>query len=115
MRVLFSAYPSPVMALRALKETCRVTLYSDAEYLVKMMQEGWPRRWRAKGWRRAGGGTASNIDLWDALLKLCDEHEVEFVWVKGHAGDTENERCDRLAVQASLQSNLAADEGYELV
>jgi ribonuclease HI len=103
-----------VTALRALKEMCHVSLYSDSEYLVKMMREGWPRKWEANGWRRSRRGKAANPDLWSALLQLCDEHQVEFIWIRGHAGNAENECCDRLAMQAALQSNLSVDEGYEL-
>ena len=103
-----------VTALQALKEPCRVSLYSDSEYLVKMMQGGWPRKWEANGWRRSKKDRAANADLWGALLRLCDQHEVEFVWVRGHAGNVENERCDRLAMQAALRSDLPVDEGYEL-
>jgi len=104
-----------IAALSALKETCRVSLYSDSEYVVKMMAEGWPRKWEANGWRRSNKEKASNTDLWSRLLRLCDEHEVEFHWVKGHANNTDNERCDRLAVIAAQQLNLPVDEGYELV
>lgn len=103
-----------VVALRALTEKCEVALYSDAAYVVKMMQGGWPQKWEANGWRRSAAVTASNADLWSALLEVCGEHLVEFIWLKGHAGDIENERCDQLAMQAARGSNLAADEGYEL-
>jgi ribonuclease HI len=102
-----------ITALQALKETCKVRLHSDSEYLVKMMRGGWPRKWRANGWRRANGDAASNPDLWGALLQLCETHDVEFVWVKGHAGHAENEYCDRLATNAARQPDLAIDEGYE--
>jgi ribonuclease HI len=102
-----------VTALRALKEKCQVSLYSDSQYLVRMMLGDWPRKWQDNGWRRAKSGKVSNPDLWEVLLRLCDEHQVEFIWVKGHAGHIENERCDRLAMQAARQSNLPVDEGYE--
>jgi ribonuclease HI len=102
-----------IRALEALKERCNVTLYSDSQYLVRMMQGEWPRKWRANGWWRSKKEKASNPDLWETLLALCDEHRVEFIWIKGHAGDAENERCDQLAMGAALQSNLWPDEGYE--
>lgn len=102
-----------ISALRALKERCDVSLYSDSEYLVKMMRGGWPRKWQANGWRRSTKEKASNPDLWGALLQLCDEHDVEFLWVKGHAGHVENERCDRLAMDAARQSTVFVDDGYE--
>ena len=82
-------------ALQALKEACEVTLYSDSQYLVRMMRDGWPQRWRANGWKRKTGA-ALNPDLWEALLQSCEKHRVEFVWVRGHAGNPDNERCDRL-------------------
>lgn len=105
-----------VAGLRALKERCQVSLISDSEYLVQMMTQGWPGRWRASGWRRSNKEKALNPDLWDELLQLCERHDVTFQWVKGHAGHTENERCDQLALQAARQepTRLLVDEGYEL-
>jgi ribonuclease HI len=76
------------------------------------MTKGWARRWQTNGWRRNRHDKAVNPDLWERLLTLCQTHEVEFIWVRGHAGNRENERCDGLAVQAIKQSNLPADEGY---
>jgi ribonuclease HI len=101
-----------IVGLEALKEKCNVTLYSDSEYLVKAMSRGWARRWRANGWKRNKREKVLNPDLWERLLQLCDLHEVEFSWVKGHAGTPENTRCDELAVQAAQQPNLPCDEGY---
>lgn len=101
-----------IAGLQALTRPCRVILYSDSKYLVVAMTEGWPRRWEAMGWKRSLKKTAANPDLWAELLRLCDDHEVEFAWVKGHAGDPDNERCDRLAVLASQQVDLLDDEGY---
>jgi len=102
-----------IKGLEALKTPCKVRLHSDSQYLVNAMTEGWARRWQAKGWKRNRHDKAVNPDLWEQLLKLCDTHEVEFIWVKGHAGHRENERCDELAVQAAQQSSLPVDEGYE--
>jgi ribonuclease HI len=102
-----------VMALQALKEVCHVRLFSDSQYLVAMMRDDWPRRWEANGWRRSKKGAVANPDLWATLLRLCEKHRVDFIWVKGHAGKVENERCDSLAMQAALQPDLPADEGYE--
>jgi ribonuclease HI len=101
-----------IMGLEALKEKCRVTLYSDSEYLVNAMSQGWARRWRANGWKRNKREKALNTDLWERLLRLCEYHEVHFDWVKGHAGSQENIRCDELAMQAAQQPDLPADEGY---
>lgn len=87
-----------IMALRALKEPCSVTLTSDSKYVVDGVTRGWAKSWRAKGWRKGDGKPALNPDLWGELLELLELHSVEFVWVKGHAGHPYNERCDRLAV-----------------
>ena len=104
-----------IAGLEALKERCRITLYSDSEYLVKAMSEGWAQRWRENGWKRNKRDRALNPDLWKRLLDLCERHDVEFRWVPGHSGNVENERCDQLAMQAALRSDLHADEGYENV
>jgi ribonuclease HI len=101
-----------IVGLGALKKKCEVTLYSDSEYLVKAMSKGWAKRWRANGWKRNKREKALNPDLWERLLQLCEYHEVQFSWVKGHAGTPENTRCDELAMQAAKQSNLPSDEGY---
>lgn len=102
-----------IAALEALKEPCRVKLHSDSEYLVRAMTEGWLDRWRAKGWRNRSGGRVVNIDLWERLIDLCNKHQVEFNWVKGHAGHRENERCDQLSMMALARNDLPSDEGYE--
>ena len=101
-----------IIALESLKEKCRVTLYSDSEYLIKAMSRGWAKKWRAKGWKRTKGEKVLNPDLWERLLQLCEHHEVQFSWVKGHAGTVENARCDELAMQAAQQPNLPSDESY---
>jgi ribonuclease HI len=101
-----------IVGLEALKEKCNVTLCSDSEYLIKAMSRGWVQRWRIKGWKRNKREKALNPDLWERLLQLCEHHEVQFTWVKGHAGTPENTRCDELAVQAAQQPDLPADEGY---
>jgi ribonuclease HI len=101
-----------IIGLEALREKCRVTLYSDSEYLVKAIVRGWARKWRANGWKRSKRQRALNSDLWERLLQLCDYHEIEFSWVKGHAGATENARCDELAMQAAQQADLPDDVGY---
>ncbi len=86
-----------INGLEALREPCRVILTSDSKYLVDGMTKGWAASWRAKGWKKSDGKPALNIELWDRLLSLCEKHDVEFVWVKGHDGHSENERCDILA------------------
>jgi ribonuclease HI len=102
-----------IVGLEALKSKCSVTVYSDSQYVVNAIMEGWARRWRAKHWWRTKTSKASNADLWARLLELCELHEVKFVWVRGHAGNKENERCDKLAVAASKGTDLPPDEGYE--
>lgn len=101
-----------VAALRALKRPCRVALYSDATYVVDGVNKGAMRRWRACGWRR-NGEAVPNFDLWRELSELCETHEVRFHWVRGHAGDAGNERCDALAEAAARGAGLEVDEGYE--
>lgn len=102
-----------IVGLEALKFPCEVRLYTDSRYLVDAMTQGWAKRWQANGWKRNKKEMAKNPDLWQTLLELCQQHQVEFAWVKGHAGDPENECCDRLAVEAAQQSDLPPDLGYE--
>jgi len=102
-----------IVGLSALKAKCVVTLYTDSQYLCDGVMKGWARRWRANGWKRNKKEKAQNSDLWEQLLNLCKEHVVEFVWVRGHAGDAENERCDRLSIQAAKGENLPVDCGFE--
>lgn len=102
-----------IRGLTALKEPCQVLLVSDSAYLVNAVEKGWARRWRTNGWRRQDKKPAENRDLWEAILALCDTHQVRFEWIRGHAGHPENERCDRLAVLAAQSAELPADTGYE--
>ena len=97
-----------IAGLQALKEKCHVTIFSDSKYVVESYTAGWAHGWRAKGWKKA-----KNPDLWKTLLEICEQHQVKFKWVKGHAGNPENERCDVLSVLAAEQENLPADVGYE--
>ena len=103
----------PIKALDALNQYCRVTLHSDSKYVVDAIEKGWARRWRDNGWMRNKRQRAVNPDLWEMLLDLCDKHEVQFRWVRGHANDPDNERCDQLANQAALGNDLPIDKGYE--
>ena len=102
-----------IKGLEALSEPCQVRLYSDSNYLVQAMNQGWAKGWKARGWRRSGKDPAANPDLWERLLALCQKHQVEFEWIKGHAGNQENERCDRLVMRAMHSPNLLVDEEYE--
>ncbi|MBR6509388.1 MAG: ribonuclease HI [Clostridia bacterium] len=86
-----------IMALSALKEPCKVILTTDSKYVADGILKGWASSWQKNGWRKADKKPALNPDLWEKLLELCDVHEVEINWVKGHAGHPENERCDKLA------------------
>ena len=85
-----------IAGLSALKEPCKVKLYSDSKYLVDAYNQGWVYSWRESGWRR-GKEELKNPDLWDKLFSLTQMHEVTFIWVKGHNGHDYNERCDALA------------------
>lgn len=87
-----------IEGLSALKYRCHVILTTDSKYLCDGITKGWAASWRKKGWKKADGKPALNPDLWERLLELTERHDVEFRWVKGHAGHPENERCDELAV-----------------
>lgn len=98
-----------IVGLEALIRPCEVTLYSDSQYLVKAFNENWIFGWMKKGWRRGKNEPVKNVDLWKRLLAAMQPHKVEFVWVKGHAGHPQNERCDLLATTAADSDNLADD------
>lgn len=88
-----------IKALAALKEPCEATVYTDSKYVCDAVTKGWVFSWKANSWRKADKKPALNVDLWELLLAQLDIHKVKFVWLKGHAGHPENERCDRLAVE----------------
>ena len=88
-----------IEGLSALKEPCAVKLTTDSKYVADGVTKGWAESWRKNGWRKADKKPALNPDLWEKLLDLLKIHQVEICWVKGHAGHTENERCDKLAVE----------------
>ncbi len=90
-----------ISALKALKEPCQVELYSDSKYIIDAMNQGWAVRWKKNGWMRNKTDRALNPDLWEELLQLCSYHQVQFHWVKGHASNPKNNRCDQLAVAES--------------
>ena len=100
-----------IKGLEALKTPCRVTLYSDSNYLVESMTKGWAKRWQANNWKRNKREYALNVDLWQRLLELCEAHDVEFKWTRGHVGTPENERCDALANEAARRPDLPEDPG----
>ncbi|MFZ5519014.1 MAG: ribonuclease HI [Candidatus Zhuqueibacterota bacterium] len=102
-----------ILGLQALKTASNVMLHSDSRYVVYGMTKGWAQRWRSRNWMRTKIEPAENADLWAQLLQLCERHRVQFVWVKGHAGHPENERCDELATRAARQPDLPADVAFE--
>lgn len=97
-----------IEGLSALKERCRVRLVTDSKYVADAVNLGWAKSWQSNGWRKADKKAALNTDLWQRLLDLLDMHDVTIVWVKGHAGHPENERCDALAV--AFYKKLQGDE-----
>jgi ribonuclease HI len=101
-----------IVGLQSLESSCAVTLYSDSQYVVNTMTKGWARRWKQNKWKR-NGENIPNADLWEKMLELYDKHKIKFNWVRGHAGNKENERCDQLAREAALGSGLAIDSVYE--
>ncbi len=90
-----------INALEQLKEPCNVVATSDSKYLLDGLQKGWAEGWRRRGWKKSDGKPALNADLWERLLKLTVQHKMEYHWIRGHAGHPENERADRLAVEAA--------------
>lgn len=87
-----------IEGLKALKKPCKVKLTTDSKYVCDGINKGWAASWRANGWKKSDRKPALNVEYWNELLDLLETHEVEFCWVKGHAGHPENERCDALAV-----------------
>lgn len=90
-----------ITALQALKRPCTVQLYTDSQYVVNAIEQGWAKKWRENGWMRNKKDKALNPDLWQTLLELLEVHQVKFHWVKGHAENPYNNRCDELAVAES--------------
>lgn len=90
-----------------------VSVYTDSRYVVDGMSRGWAKRWKRQGWMRDARHRAENIDLWSVLLDLSERYQPRFVWVKGHAGIAENERCDALAKQAASRPDLPPDHAFE--
>ncbi len=96
-----------ISALQCLKKSCVVELYSDSKYVIDALSLGWADSWRAKGWRKADKKPALNPDLWETLLSLVAKHDVHYHWVKGHAENEYNNRCDALAVAESKKFSPA--------
>ncbi|WP_172136702.1 ribonuclease HI [Adlercreutzia sp. ZJ473] len=102
-----------IVALEALKRPCDVTLYSDSQYVVNAFNQHWVDGWLKRGWKNASKQPVKNVDLWKRLLEAKRPHCVTFVWVKGHAGHPENERCDELATAAADGEGLLEDAGFD--
>jgi len=90
-----------------------IRIVTDSQYVAKMFNEGHAGRWKNNRWMRTKKDRAMNPDLWNRLIEVAGKHTIQFEWVKGHAGHTENERCDVLATQAGMKDFLLPDEGYE--
>lgn len=101
-----------IEGLSALKESCKVDLYSDSKYLVDAIEKKWVFKWESNNWMRDKNKPALNSDLWKILMELLKVHEVKFIWVKGHAANAENNRCDELARKALQGDNLLEDTNY---
>lgn len=100
-----------IVGLEKLTKPCEVELYSDSKYLTDAFNQNWIDGWLRKGWKRGKNEPVKNIDLWKRLLKAKEPHQVKFIWVKGHDGHLQNERCDELATTAADGTDLIVDEG----
>lgn len=100
-----------IAGLEALNRPCEVELYSDSQYVVNAFNQHWIEGWIKKGWKRGKNEQVKNVDLWKRLLAAKEPHKVKFIWVKGHNGHPQNERCDELATGAADGNDLIVDEG----
>lgn len=99
-----------IAGLEALNRPCEVEIYSDSQYVVNAFNQHWIDSWLKKGWKRGKNEPVKNVDLWKRLLAAKDKHQVKFIWVKGHDGHPQNERCDELATSAADGNELIEDE-----
>ena len=102
-----------IAALEALRRPCAVTMTTDSQYVCNAFNQSWIGGWVRRGWKTASKQPVKNVDLWQRLIAACEPHEVTWVWVKGHAGHPENERCDELATAAADGTDLAEDPGFD--
>lgn len=102
-----------ITGLEALTKPCDVTLYSDSKYLTDAFNQNWVGSWLKNGWRNSQKQPVKNVDLWKRLLRAAGPHQVAYIWVKGHAGHPENERCDFLATSAADGEDLLDDSPSE--
>lgn len=100
-----------IVGLEALTKPCEVELYSDSKYLTDAFNQHWIDSWIKKGWKRGKNEPVKNVELWQRLLKAKELHQVRFIWVKGHDGHAQNERCDQLATTAADGQDLIVDPG----
>ena len=98
-----------IVGLEALTRPCQVELYSDSKYLTDAFNQHWVDSWLKKGWKRGKNEPVKNVELWKRLLKAKEPHQVTFIWVKGHNGHPQNERCDQLATAAADGEDLIED------
>lgn len=103
---------APIEALKSLKEPCKVILTTDSQYVRQGITQ-WIEKWIKNNWKTAAKQPVKNVDLWQALYKENQRHQIEWHWVKGHSGHPENERCDDLARDAAMSSDLKPDTGYK--
>ncbi|KUK53902.1 MAG: Ribonuclease H [Desulfotomaculum sp. 46_296] len=101
-----------IKGLEALKKPCAVKIYSDSKYIIDALNKGWAGKWKENGWRRDRNKPAKNADLWIKILNLAEKHKITWVWVKGHDDNIYNNRCDKLAQEASKKKPLQEDQGF---
>lgn len=99
-------------SLLTLKKPCNIELYSDSKYVIDAINQKWLEGWIAKNWKLNTKNPVKNIDLWKKFLEAKKDHNITFIWVKGHASNEFNNRCDALAVEARLKDNLEIDSGF---
>ena len=98
-----------IAGLEALNRPCEADVYSDSKYVVDAFNQHWIDGWLKKGWKRGKNEPVKNVDLWKRLLAAKEKHQVKFIWVKGHDGHPQNERCDQLATSAADGNSLIED------
>ncbi|MBO2675061.1 ribonuclease HI [Shewanella algae] len=103
---------APIIALESLKEPCKIVLTSDSQYMRQGITQ-WIHGWKKKGWVTSNKTPVKNVDLWQRLDKATQQHQIDWRWVKGHAGHPENERCDTLAREAAEAKPATVDQGYQ--
>lgn len=111
-RMEMAAVIEGIKHLGKIDKKIKITVYSDSKYVIDSISKGWAKGWKARGWIKSDKQKAKNIDLWTILLELCENYNLDFKWVKGHDGNTLNERCDFLCNKAIEESELVQDEGY---